>query len=212
MKSEELQSIVITGASQGVGKACALACARQKRHVILVARNAEKLSALQSQIEAQGASASHFCADLSEPGGIAALCAEIRNLRTSPSALIHAAGTANSHKAEDFDLDTASRMMMLNAFAFQALAAAMIPAMKKAGSGSLVGIASVAGLRGYPYIGAYAASKHALVGAIRVIAKEVAAKGIRANAICPGYLDTEMTQNSIANLSAKTGKNLAESR
>ncbi|MCA8938345.1 MAG: SDR family oxidoreductase, partial [Planctomycetes bacterium] len=49
-------------------------------------------------------------------------------------------------------------------------------------------------------------------GAIRVIAKEVAAKGIRANAICPGYLDTEMTQNSIANLSAKTGKNLAESR
>ncbi len=76
----------------------------------------------------------------------------------------------------------------------------------------LIAIASVAGLKGYPYIGAYAAAKHGVVGLVRAVADEVATKGITVNAICPGYLDTAMTARTIANITAKTGKPEAQAR
>ena len=76
----------------------------------------------------------------------------------------------------------------------------------------LIAVASVAGLRGYPYIGAYAAAKHGVVGLVRSVADEVAARGTTVNAICPGYLETEMTARTLANIQAKTGKSEAEAR
>jgi NAD(P)-dependent dehydrogenase (short-subunit alcohol dehydrogenase family) len=76
--------------------------------------------------------------------------------------------------------------------------------------GRLITIASTAGLKGYPYVAAYAASKHGAVGLTRAVAHEVAASGITANALCPGYLATEMTQRTIANIVESTGRSQAE--
>ena len=72
--------------------------------------------------------------------------------------------------------------------------------------GRLITIASIAGLKGYPYIGAYAASKHGAVGLTRAVAQEVASSGITANALCPGYLATEMTERTIAGIVEATGR------
>jgi len=76
--------------------------------------------------------------------------------------------------------------------------------------GRLITIASTAGLKGYPYVAAYTASKHGVVGLTRAVAQEVASSGITANALCPGYLATEMTQRTIANIAESTGKSEAE--
>jgi NAD(P)-dependent dehydrogenase (short-subunit alcohol dehydrogenase family) len=78
--------------------------------------------------------------------------------------------------------------------------------------GRLIAIASTAGLRGYAYVAPYAAAKHGVVGLVRSLALEVARKGITANALCPGFLDTEMTARSVANVMGKTGRSEAEAR
>jgi NAD(P)-dependent dehydrogenase (short-subunit alcohol dehydrogenase family) len=82
--------------------------------------------------------------------------------------------------------------------------------MVEGGWGRIVNVASVAGVTGAPYIAAYAASKHAQVGFTRAVAAEVASKGVTVNALCPGYVDTEMTQQSVARIVAKTGKTAEE--
>ena len=80
------------------------------------------------------------------------------------------------------------------------------------GWGRLIAIASTAGLKGYPYVAAYTAAKHGVVGLTRALALEVAKKPITVNAICPGFLDTGMTERSIANITAKTGRSVQDAR
>lgn len=78
--------------------------------------------------------------------------------------------------------------------------------------GRLIAIASTAGIKGYPYVAPYAAAKHGVVGMVKSVALELARKGVTANAVCPGFLDTEMTERSIANIVEKTGRSTAEAR
>jgi NAD(P)-dependent dehydrogenase (short-subunit alcohol dehydrogenase family) len=83
---------------------------------------------------------------------------------------------------------------------------AALPDMLAAGWGRIVNVASTAGLTGYGYIAAYCASKHAVIGLTRALAVEVATKGITVNAVCPGYTDTEMVKETVANIVDKTGR------
>jgi NAD(P)-dependent dehydrogenase (short-subunit alcohol dehydrogenase family) len=89
---------------------------------------------------------------------------------------------------------------------------AFVGRMADQGAGRIVMVASVSGKRGAPYIAAYAASKHAMLGLMRSLAAEFGPKGVRVNAVCPGYVDTPMTDRSVKNVAAKTGKSAVEAR
>jgi NAD(P)-dependent dehydrogenase (short-subunit alcohol dehydrogenase family) len=89
---------------------------------------------------------------------------------------------------------------------------AALPAMIERGWGRIINISSIAGKTGAPYIAAYSASKHGVLGLTRSVALEVATKGVTVNAICPGYVDTEMTEHAVENITAKTGKSAEEAR
>ncbi len=89
---------------------------------------------------------------------------------------------------------------------------AALPDMLQQGWGRIVNVASTAGLTGYGYVAAYCAAKHGVVGLTRALALEVAKKGITVNAVCPGYTETDILRDSIANVTAKTGRSPEEAR
>jgi NAD(P)-dependent dehydrogenase (short-subunit alcohol dehydrogenase family) len=87
---------------------------------------------------------------------------------------------------------------------------AVLPGMIERGFGRIVNVASIAGLKGYAYVSAYCAAKHALVGLTRALAAETAAHGVTVNAVCPGYTDTDLVRDSIERVAAKTGRAQAD--
>ena len=147
--------------------------------------------------------------DVTDPAQVERAFAE--SLEHAPIAiLINNAGAAESApflKTSDAMLE---RMLAVNLGAAFRCARAALPSMIETGWGRIVNISSIAGLRGYPYVTAYVAAKHALVGFTRALAMETAHKNITVNAVCPGYADTELVRNSIATIVAKTGRSESE--
>jgi NAD(P)-dependent dehydrogenase (short-subunit alcohol dehydrogenase family) len=102
------------------------------------------------------------------------------------------------------------RMLDVNLMGVVHAAQAVLPSMKACKRGRIVAVASTAGLKGYAYVSAYVAAKHAVVGLARALALEVAAQGITVNAVCPGFTDTDLVAGSIDNIMAKTGRSRDE--
>jgi NAD(P)-dependent dehydrogenase (short-subunit alcohol dehydrogenase family) len=116
------------------------------------------------------------------------------------------AGAAESAPLARTTADMWQRMVAVNLTGVFLTLRAGVRQMEGLGWGRLITIASTAGLKGYPYVSAYTAAKHGAVGLTRAVAQEVAAAGITANALCPGYLDTEMTERTVANIMSTTGR------
>lgn len=126
--------------------------------------------------------------------------------------LVNNAGIGEGRSFLKTDLELWNRMMSVNVVGAFQLTQKVLPGMLKRGRGRIVMIASMAGKRGMPYIAAYAASKHAMLGLMRTIAAEFADKGIRCNAICPGYVDSPMTDENVKRIVATTGRTEEEIR
>jgi len=126
--------------------------------------------------------------------------------------LINNAGIATSGPLKAITLETWNRVFAVNATGTFLCTQALLPGMVERGWGRVVNVASIAGRTAAPYIAAYAASKHAVIGFTRAVAAEVAASGVTVNAVCPGYVDTKMTDDSVARIAAKTGMPAAEAR
>jgi NAD(P)-dependent dehydrogenase (short-subunit alcohol dehydrogenase family) len=127
-------------------------------------------------------------------------------------AVVNNAGGAESAPFLKTDRALWDRMIAQNATSAFLVSRAFIGPMADRGAGRIVMIASVSGKRGAPYIAAYAAAKHAMIGLMRCLAEEFGPKGVRVNAVCPGYVDTAMTDRSVANVAAKTGRSHADAR
>jgi NAD(P)-dependent dehydrogenase (short-subunit alcohol dehydrogenase family) len=119
--------------------------------------------------------------------------------------LVNSAGIASSAPVHKLTLEEWNAIFAVNATGTFLCTQAFLPAMLERKWGRIVNVASVAGLMGSRYIAAYSASKHAAIGFTRCVAAEVAARGVTANAVCPGFVDTEMTTESIDRIVSATG-------
>jgi NAD(P)-dependent dehydrogenase (short-subunit alcohol dehydrogenase family) len=200
---------LVTGASKGIGAACALALSKAGHRVALVSRDAD---ALQDVAESLPGEALVVPADLLDPAAIDAAFGRVEDEWGPVEILVVNAGASMSAPLVRTSDEDWQRMLDLNLTApFRCLRRAL-PAMTSAGFGRVVVIASVAGKVGSARIAAYTASKHGVLGLVRTAAMEVARTGVTVNAVCPGYVDTPMTDQSVANIASGTGRSEEESR
>jgi NAD(P)-dependent dehydrogenase (short-subunit alcohol dehydrogenase family) len=200
---------LVTGASKGIGAACAAALSQAGHRVALVSRDADALRAVADTLPGESLVVP---ADMLDPAAIDAAFAQVEEEWGAVEILVLNAGASMSAPLVSTSDDDWQRMLDLNLTApFRCLRRAL-PSMTSAGFGRVVVVASVAGKAGGARIAAYTASKHGVLGLVRTASMEVAKRGVTVNAVCPGYVDTPMTDESVANIAAGTGRTEAEAR
>ena len=200
---------VVTGAGSGIGRATAERLAEAGCQVTLIGRHVARLNETADRI---GDIAFAAPADVTDPDMLAAAIEAGRDRFGPVDILINNAGAAGSAPFLKTDADAFRAMLALNLEAPAEAARLVLPGMLTRRRGRIVNVASTAGLKGYPYVSAYVAAKHGLVGLTRALALEVASKGVTVNAVCPGFTDTDLVARSIEAITGKTGRSEDEAR
>lgn len=195
---------LITGGGKGIGEAIAVALAREGISVAVAARTEADVQRVASRIRDEGGKAIGVVCDVTEPVSIAAAIARVQSEFGNISILVNNAGASGSHKFLDHDDALWYRMMDVNLNSVYYVTKAVVPMMVQAQWGRIINIASIASKVGGKYIAAYTAAKHGVLGLTRALAVELNPYHITVNAICPGYVDTPMTERSISNIAART--------
>jgi NAD(P)-dependent dehydrogenase (short-subunit alcohol dehydrogenase family) len=205
------QVVVITGASRGIGRAIADKAAEDGAKLVLCARSAEPLRETARELS-KTAEVLAIPTDASRENEVERLKEEALARFGRVDAVVNNAGSAESAPFLKTERAFWDRILAENATSAFLVSRAFIGGMAERGAGRIVMVASVSGKHGAPYIAAYAASKHAMLGLMRSLAAEFGSKGVRVNAVCPGYVDTPMTERNVKNVVAKTGKSQGEAR
>jgi NAD(P)-dependent dehydrogenase (short-subunit alcohol dehydrogenase family) len=201
--------VVVTGASRGIGSTIAANLASRGARVSLLGRNAGNLHTVSKALGGTSV-ATPIVTDVTDGNSVAAAFAQAREQFGPVHILINNAGQAASAKFTDTDEALWNRIMAVNVNGTYLCTRQAVPDMLQVGFGRIINVASIAGLRGAAYISAYVASKHAVIGFTRSLAMELANKNITVNAVCPGYTDTDIVREAIANIVRKTGRSEAE--
>ena len=187
---------IITGGAKGIGLAIARRLAANGAAIGLIGRDTAALAVAAAELQAR-----HATADVTDPTALRDAIA-----RLGPcDILVNNAGAALSNPFARHTLDDFQSMLAVNLLAAVTTSQVVLPHMRAQQFGRIENIASTAGLKGYPYVTAYVAAKHALVGFTRALALETVKDGITVNAVCPGFADTDMVRRSAAIIAAATG-------
>ncbi len=200
------RTAVVTGGGRGIGAAIAGALARRGASIIVAARSADRIERVANDLIAAGHRAWAVTCDVTDADSVSALLERARAHAQHVDILVNSAGAADSTPFERLTRDEWDRLLAVNATGPFLCMQTFLPEMVERGWGRIVNVASVAGLTGARYIAAYTASKHAVIGLTRSVATEVAPRGVTVNAVCPGYVDTPMTDESLERIVAKTGR------
>ena len=209
---------LITGAGSGIGAAVALALAQQGCRLTLAGRSHERLQQQAECLREQVSDVAVVLApmDVADPHSVQASVQQAQTQLGPIHILVNNAGQASSQPFARTDAALWQQMLDVNLSGTFHVTQAVLPAMLDAASsgtpGRIVNIASTAGLMGYAYVSAYVAAKHGVVGLTRALALELARKNITVNALCPGYTETDIVQDAVRNIMAKTGQSETQAR
>jgi 3-hydroxybutyrate dehydrogenase len=203
---------LVTGGGRGIGRGVVLALARAGVSVAAVARTRTEVDAVAAQVAKAGGRAYATTADVASVEDVREAFRQTKAALGVIDILVNAAGVAPSAplvRTSDEQWRAAIETNLSGVFYATREA---LPDMMARGFGRVINVASIAGKAGMPYIAAYAASKHGVLGLTKVAALECASRGVTVNAICPGYVDTPMTDGGIARIALKTGITPEEAR
>ncbi len=200
---------VVTGASRGIGAAISEALASEGAELALLGRHLNSLEALAGRLPARSLA---VVADISDPASVHAAFARIREQFPRIDILVNSAGQAQSAPFTRTDFTLWQRMLAVNLNGAFLCTHEVYTAMVEQDYARVINISSTAGLIGLAYVSAYCAAKHGLIGLTRALAREAAASALTVNAVCPGYTDTDVVKDAVANIVAKTGKTAAQAR
>jgi NAD(P)-dependent dehydrogenase (short-subunit alcohol dehydrogenase family) len=202
----------VTGAGKGIGEAIALALAASGLKVAVSARSAADIDRVAATLREKGGESISVVCDVTQPESIRAAVAQIQNLLGPIAILVNGAGAAESQKFLGHDDALWRRMIDVNLNSVYYVCKEVAPLMVEAKWGRIINIASIASKVGGKYVAAYTAAKHGVLGLTRALALELVAHNITVNAICPGYVDTPLTDQSIAAITRRTKLSENEAR
>ena len=198
---------LVTGGGRGIGAAIAASLAGEGCRLTLLGRDRARLEARARELPGE---VHVVAADVADRAAVASAFAAARVVAGEIDILINNAGQATSASLAKTDAELWQRMLAVNLTGTYHCVHEAAPAMVARGFGRIVNVASTAGLVGFAYCAAYCAAKHGVVGMTRALALEFAARNVTVNAVCPGFTDTDLIRDTLANIQQKTGRSEAE--
>jgi NAD(P)-dependent dehydrogenase (short-subunit alcohol dehydrogenase family) len=203
------RTCLVTGASGGIGAAVAARLSAEGHRVALLGRDTTALDAVRSGLAGPGLA---VAADVTDAGAVTAAVARVEAEWGPVEVLVSSAGTGFAAPLVDTSDEDWARMLELHLTAPFRLVRRVLPAMLERGWGRIVVVASVVAKRGEPQVAAYTAAKHGVLGLVRAAAAEVARSGVTVNAVCPGYVDTPMTDGTVEAIAERAGRSPDDAR
>ncbi len=204
--------VFVTGGGRGIGRATALAFAAAGARTVVAARSVDQVEAVAAEVVQAGGRALPLVCDVTSGSSVASAVEETGRHFGPVDVLVNNAGYVESAPLTRVTDETWNRTLAVNLTGTFLCLRAVLPSMVERQRGRVISIASTAAEIGYVYTAAYCAAKHGVLGLTRSVALEVAAKGVTVNAICPGWVDTGMTEESIARIVRTTGRSADEAR
>jgi NAD(P)-dependent dehydrogenase (short-subunit alcohol dehydrogenase family) len=197
--------VVVTGAGRGIGRSIALAFAQAGANVAVTSRTSSEIEQLAADIQVIGRQSIALPCDVTDPVQVTSMAANLIEGLGGVDILVNNAGNAGSHKFLNHSDELWHRMLSINLTSVYYVTKAFVPTLIEQRYGRIINIASIASRVGGNYIAAYTAAKHGVLGLTRALATELIPYNITVNAICPGYVNTPMTDASVGNIVSRTG-------
>lgn len=210
MTDSNAKIVLITGARRGIGKAIALAFAAEKHRVVITGRTAAALEEVAAEIRATGAEVLAGTCDVTQEQQVKDLQHKIESHFGTVQILVNNVGIAPAADFLGMPDSLWDEVMRVNVRSAYNCCKTFLAAMVGARWGRIINIASTVARVAYPEISAYTTSKHAILGLTRALAMEIARSGVTVNAVCPGYVNTELTRENARRLAEKRGRSLDE--
>jgi 3-hydroxybutyrate dehydrogenase len=206
------KTAIVTGGGRGIGEAIAIALAREGCSLAVAGRALASLEKTASRIRALGRDVLPVVCDVCDPAAVESMVAQVEGRWNRVDILVNNAGQSHSEPVHKLDVNTWRRVVEVNLTGTFLCSQAALKRMLPRKSGRIINIASTAALIGFRYAAAYVAAKHGVLGLTRSMALETATAGITVNAICPGWVESDMLREAIQTISAKTGGSPEQAR